>query len=159
MKSEPHLIADRDRLLAVWCAGFLREEQVADWAERTLLSIADPAAIPAWLLDLVAHGPAQCIDRAGFSAAALDYRSLFALRAVSLDLSSDDDVQRFAEWAYRACMAEDLDFPEVELGYHLDHLLDDRRRVDLALAQVREDLPPLLPACRARAAELCDLST
>lgn len=157
--SEPNLIASRDRVLAVWCAGYLRVEDVVQWAERALLAIADAAAIPTWLLELVEHGPAVCIDRAGFSVPPLDYRSQFALRAVSLDLSSDVDVQRFVEWAYRACMAENLEFPEVELGYLLDHLFDDRDRLDLALAKVREDLPLLLPACRVRAAELRDLST
>lgn len=153
------LVDQRDRVLAVWDAGFLSDEQVSDWAERVLMALQDPSQIPSWLLDLVERGPDGCRELAGFGwPGRLDYRSQFSLRAVALDLASDDAVSEFAAWAARACIGEDLDDPVVQIGYHLDHLVDDCRRMDWAAAQVREDLPAVLGACRARAQELLDLS-
>lgn len=146
-------------MLAVWEAGFLSDAQVSDWAERVLMTHDDPAQIPTWLLDLVERGPGGCCELAGFGwPARLDYRSQFSLRAAALDLTSVDSVSAFAEWAARSCIGEDLVDPVVQFGYHMDHLVDDCRRLDWAVAQVREDLPGMLATCRTRAGQLLDLS-
>ncbi len=153
------LLDERNRVLSVWAAGFLSDEQVSGWAERVLMSHADPAQIPTWLLELVEHGPGPCFELEGFGRPPkLDFPSQFSLHAVELDLASDDAVSAFARWAAGNCLGEDLENPVVRFGYYLDHLIDDCGRLDWAVAQVREDLPGMLPACRARASLLLDLS-
>lgn len=144
-------------MLAVWEAGFLGDAQVTDWAGRVLTTLR-AANIPTWLLDLVQRGPAHCRDLPGFEwPARLDYASEFCLRAVALDLASDASVVKFAEWASVSCIGEDLACPEVRFGYYLDHLIEDCRRMDLAVAHVREEIPRMLDGCRERAARLLDV--
>jgi hypothetical protein len=148
----------RNEVIAAWEAGFLTDRQVADWAERLLLAIEDAAAIPPWLLDLVERGAAACIELPGWYPEPLSYLDQFAVRASRLQLEITADVEEFARWASRYAISEDLALPEVHFGYVLDHLLDDCRRMDLAVEHVRKELPPMLEACRVRAMRVLSLA-
>src|SRR5690606_6757904 len=143
------LIHQRDRLLAAWYEGFVTDGQISDWADKQLLRVADLSSIPSWLLSLVENGPAACVELPDFAwPAPLGYVSGFSLRAASLDIGNDVDVVRFAEWSAYNCIGEDIDLPEVQLGYHLEHFVCDCQRLDWAIVQVRKDLPPLLEVSR-----------
>lgn len=148
---------EKDCVLAAWREGLVSDAEIATWAERRLLACPDDA-IPTWLLQLIESGPGACQEIAGFPwPEPLDYVAAFSLRAASVALADDDAVLAFAHWASRRAIGNDDELPEVALGYYLDHLLDDCRRDDWAVDHVRKELPPLLDACRARAARLRDL--
>jgi len=142
-----------ENTLALWMSGLLSSDEVATWAAREITRRDQP---PMELFDLVSDGPEKCMKRAEFDfpprPSQLTYLQAFAVRAVVLDLASDESLNEFANWAARSCMGEDLDNPVVQLGYQLDHLLDDCEDPEVAKPLVRTELPSLLGYCRSVAA-------
>jgi len=134
--------------LDLWVSGLLTAQDVTEWAGREIARLDDP---PAELIDLAIYGPEVCLKRAQSDflprASKLRYVDEFAVRAVAVDLSAADAVHRFADWAARSCMGEDLSDPFVTLGYQLDHLLCDCQDTDAAEELLRTGLPDLLPRC------------
>jgi len=143
--------------LALWLSGYLSSAQVVEWATAELGRLDNP---PPELLDLVTDGPERCLKRPAYEFRArpdnLNYVQQFALRATKTRLDSDASVLRFAEWAARNCIGEDLKLPMVSFGYQLDHLLDDCRDQQAALDFVREELPRFLSECRQVVETLVD---
>lgn len=135
--------------LAMWEAGFLSSDQVIEWATSELERIENP---PAELIDLITDGPERCLKRPAYDFRArplkLSYVQGFSLRATRTSLDSDESVLKFADWAARNCIGEDLTLPMVSLGYQIDHLLDDCHDQKAAMALVRVELPSFLPECR-----------
>jgi hypothetical protein len=72
----------------------------------------------------------------------------FAFLATSTQLNSDASALKFAQWASRNCIGEDLASPIVSFAYQIDHLLEDCRDQGAALDLVRTQLPSLLPECK-----------
>lgn len=142
------------RVLTLWKAGLIPSSSVVAWADEEILRIDHPAQE---LLDLSLDGPEQCLKRAEFEFPVrpvdLNYLTGFAFRAVSTALESSESCLAFANWAARTAMGEDLDVPEVVLGYQLDHLLDDCGDDAAAVTLVRDELPRFLPNCRATVTE------
>jgi hypothetical protein len=134
--------------LGLWVSGLLTAQDVTEWAGCEIARLDDA---PAELIDLAIDGPQVCLKRAQCEfpprAAKLGYLDEFAVRAVALDLSAEGAVRRFADWASRACMGEDLSDSLVVLGYHLDHLLCDGQDEGAAVKLLRAELPNLLPRC------------
>lgn len=134
--------------LDLWVSGLLTAQDVTEWAGREIAKFDDP---PGELIDLATDGPEVCLKRAQCDfpprATKLRYVDEFAVRAVAVDLSAADAVRRFADWAARSCMGEDLSDPFVALGYRLDHLLCDCQDEEAAEELLRTDLPDLLPRC------------
>ena len=139
--------------LGLWVSGLLTTPEVVEWAGSEIARLDHP---PAELIDLALDGPEVCLKRARTDfpprAVKLTYVDGFAVRASALDLANDDAVHRFADWASRNCVGEDLADPLVALGYQLDHLLCDCEDKQAAMALVRADLLGLLPRCRQMAA-------
>lgn len=135
-------------VLALWRAGLMDSESVVRWADQAILA-ADIASQE--LIDLACDGPATCLRRAEVDfparAAVLDFTQAFALRALAVQPGSETSTRQFSEWAARGAMGEDLDLPEVQLGYRLDHLLVDCEDPAAAVALVREALPGLRDRC------------
>ena len=135
--------------LALWVSSYLSSAQVVEWATKELERLDNP---PPELLDLVTDGPERCLKRPAYDFRArpenLNYVQQFALRATRTRLDSDASVLKFAEWAARNCIGEDLDLPLVSFGYQVDHLLDDCRDQQATLDFVREGLPSLLSECQ-----------
>lgn len=122
---------------------------VLAWAETELLAIKNPAGIPTWLLDLLRDGPARFLNASHPWRRRIDFQVRFAIHACRVDLKDRDSILRFAKWLSRAVLGEDIDAPFVALAYEVDHYLDDHRDEALALQCIQEDLPDLLPRCRA----------
>jgi hypothetical protein len=144
------VLTDRANLiLQAWDSKLVSTHEVRSWAETELMEIADVRAIPGWLLDLVQHGPERLADVALSWRQPPRFSDEFALHATRVDLDSRTSVESFARWLARAAMGQDLDLPEVMLGYRVDDYLDCGD-MDLAVQCIREDLPSLLPTCVAR---------
>lgn len=136
------------RLRALWEVGLIGDAFVVARADDEI-SKREPRDMPEWLMDLSVQGPRIYWRRGGAEpwAADLPFSVEFAFRAVAVRLDDDESSLRFARWASRACMGEDLGSMAVRLGYLLDHDLDDCDRPDRALDLLRQDLPALLPDC------------
>lgn len=137
-----------ENTLALWMSGILTSAEVNAWAEREIARQDQPSIE---LIDLFLDGPETCLKRpqADFppSPSCLPYLEAFSVRASLLDLAAGTSVERFASWAARACMGEDLSHPFVKLGYLLDHLINDCQEPGRATRLVRAELPGLLPLC------------
>jgi hypothetical protein len=142
-----------ENTLALWVSGLLSSEDVVAWAGKEIIRLEQP---PMELFDLVSDGPEKCLKRAEFDfpprPPRLNYLQAFSVRAVSLNLASEEAVQQFASWAARSCMGGDLSNPLVQLGYQLDHFLDDCRDTEGAKTLVRTELPSHLDYCKSLAA-------
>jgi hypothetical protein len=142
-----------ENTLALWVSGLLTSDQVTEWAWHEIARLDEP---PQELFDLASDGPERCLKRAAHEfpprPTKLSYVEEFSLRALATSFDSNESVLHFAEWASRHAMGEDLTQPFVNLGYQLDHLLDDCQDRAAAKALVRETLPPLLPQCQVIAA-------
>lgn len=144
------MLIDRANLmLNAWDDQLASADEVRAWAEAELAAAPDAASVPAWLLDLLRDGPDRFSDGSHSWRKRADFRVRFALHATRVDLGDRAAVERFGRWLAGAAMGEDLEAPEVMLGYEVDHYLDDRRDVDLAVKCIHESLPSLLPRCRA----------
>jgi len=141
-----------ERVLALWRVGLLSEGEVIDWADRRILAVEPPSDA---LVELSLHGPQKYLNlpAADFPRLeSLSFEEEFSLRASALDLASNPEGQSFVRWLAGACMGRDLAEPEVALGYRVDHLWNDCDDMPAAIAFLRENLPALLPQCRARSA-------
>lgn len=142
-----------DRVLTLWSIGLLDSDAVIRWADQAIVDAANPEHD---LIELASEGPQRCLKRAvaEFPArpVALSYSQEFSLRALSIDLQSDESTGRFADWCARHAMGQELALPEVALGYRLDHLIDDCQTPGAARSLVRQELPALLARCAELAA-------
>jgi hypothetical protein len=142
-----------ENTLALWVSGLLSSQDVIAWASREVARLEQP---PMELFDLLTDGPEVCLKRAqaDFSPRPqrLGYLEAFSVRALSVNLPSDQAVEQFVDWAARNCIGEELSHPIVQLGYQLDHYLHDCQDMQGAAALVRKELPSLLGVCRAFAA-------
>jgi hypothetical protein len=142
-----------DNTLALWVSGLLSSEEVVAWAGRQIARLDQP---PMELFDLVCDGPERCLKRAQTDFAprpsCLTYAQAFSVRAMSVNLASEESVQAFASWAARNCIGEEPSNPLAQLGYRLDHLLGDCSDPKGATALVRTELPSLLGYCKSLAA-------
>jgi hypothetical protein len=141
-------------MLDAWEDRLIIADEIRSWAETELLAIADVASVPSWLLDLVQHGPQAVADTSHEWRRRPGFEVRFALRATRLNLDDRPSVEGFARWLRGAALGGDLAHPEVQLGYEVDHYLDDLGNLDLAVQCVREGLPTLLERCRATIAVL-----
>jgi len=141
-----------EQVLGLWVTGLLSPEAVTEWAGRQIARLDQP---PTELFDLASDGPEVCLKRAEidfpYRPNPPSYAEGFALRAIAVDLSSDDDVWNLADWAARNCMGEDLADPFVTLGYQLDHYIADCQDVERAKALIRTELPSLRLQCHTLA--------
>jgi hypothetical protein len=144
-----------DHVLALWELGVLPSDAAVAWADAQIRAASQPSYE---LIELSLHGPAQCVARPDpdFHARplALSFSQKFSVKAVGLDLSSEQDALAFAKWAAWNAIGEDLDDPVVMFGYRLDHLLDDCGDPEAAVQLLREALPSMIPGCTAAAIEL-----
>jgi hypothetical protein len=134
------------QVLTLWKAGLIPISSVVAWADEEILRTDHPTQE---LLDLSLDGPEQCLKRAEFEFPVrpvdLNYATGFAFHAVSTALESYESCRAFANWSARFAIGENLDVPEVVLGYQLDHFLDDCGDDAAAVALVRDELPRFLP--------------
>jgi hypothetical protein len=142
-----------EQTLALWVSSLMTSDEVIQWASKEIARIDQP---PMELFDLVSDGPERCLKRSisDFSPRPthLTFVEEFSIRACALSFDSDESVLKFADWASRRCMGEDLSDSMVKFGYHMDHLLDDCQDKSAARAVVREELPLLMPQCNLVAA-------
>jgi hypothetical protein len=146
-----------EQTLGLWASGLLSPEAVMEWAGREIARLDQP---PMELFDLVSYGPEKCLKKAKidfpYAPAIPTYFQAFAVRAMRINVESDDDVWSFASWASRNCMGQSLSDPLVALGYQLDHYIDDCQDRDGAIALVREVLPSILSQCKLLALPYAD---
>jgi hypothetical protein len=112
-------------IIGLWSEGFFSESEVISWADKSILEMDDDIYDP--LIELSLKGPARCIKKPSYEfpdAKEFSFRERFAIRLTKLDLSKQEDIREFVKWAARNAMGEDLDIPEVQFGYQLDHYLD-----------------------------------
>jgi hypothetical protein len=151
--SEGILEEARD-LLAAWRTGSARHEAVVRWADELVEEMPSP---PEWLLDLSLYGPEKCTSRPSLDfieGPVPSFIRALGIRASLLNMDDVAQVERFVEWASGACMGGDLELPEVQFGYQLDHLWGDCNRMDLAVEHVRAELPSLRRGFRPSSARL-----
>ncbi len=149
--------------LTLWQMGLVSVDRLVAWADAQILDQANPASE---LFELSLHGPTACLKLPEYEfpprPLELTFTEEFALRAEALDTNSCASASEFVKWASRRCMGENLEEPEVALGYQLDHLSCDCNDMSAALRLLQEELPRLMPRCRATArvllAQVPDLS-
>lgn len=138
-----------ERVLTLWDFGLLDGPAVVRWADEAILR-ADCATLE--LIDLACYGPEACMRRSrdDFPARPLDisFSQAFALKALAVDLESDESASAFAQWAAVRALGEDLSLAEVLFCYRLDHLISDCDDPAAATALVRSALPGMLGRCR-----------
>ena len=134
--------------LGLWVSGLLSSEGVVARAERELARLAEP---PMELFSLASDGPEKCLKRSEaefpYRPTQIGYAHQFAIRAISVDLASNEALRHLANWTARNCIGEDLSEPFAKLGYLLDHYISDCQNTDGAIALFRTELPSLLAQC------------
>lgn len=144
------LVARAERVLAWYRLGCIQADEVTRWADQRLLECAAP---PGWLMCLSVEGPEADLEGAGPRLVDLGFASAFRAWVEVTSPDDPDAVERFAAWASRAAMGEDLELEEVQLGYQLEHLGSyDEGRQPASLA--RAILLEHGPRCTALADEL-----
>ena len=87
----------------------MTSDEVIQWASKEVARLDQP---PMELFDLVSDGPERCLKRSisDFSPRPihLSFIEEFSVRACALSFDSDEAVLKFADWASRRCMGEDL---------------------------------------------------
>lgn len=132
------MLIDRANLmLDAWDDRLITDDEIRSWAETELASLPDAASAPEWLRDLVVLGPGSVANVAHEWRRRSGFLSIFDLRATRLDLEDRASVEVFARWLRRAALGEDIQFPEVQLGYQVDHYLDDLGDLERAVQCVR----------------------
>lgn len=136
--------------MTLWREGFTTADELISWAYRRIQEMPSP---PTELLALAFDGPMACLRRPEYDYPCrpreLNFSQKFALRACLLNLKSDSSVSDFVKWLARAAMGEDLEHPEVKLGYQVEHNWDDCGDMKLAIRYVRDEVSKLLPTCRS----------
>jgi len=130
--------------LTFWQMGFASSEDVVAWADTEILKSDVPTQE---LIDLSFDGPATCLKQAEYvfppRPIRLSYQDEFRLRALFVDLNSEEDTFQFVDWASRHCIGEDLSIELVILGYQFDHFIFDCNDGAGAIALAREKIPAL----------------
>lgn len=130
--------------LTLWRMGFTSSEDVIAWADMEIVKSDVPTQE---LIDLSFDGPAACLNQAEYvfppRPIRLSYQDEFLLRAIFVDLNSEEDTFQFVDWASRHCMGQDLSIEVVILGYQFDHFICDCNDRAAAIALTREKLPAL----------------
>ncbi len=152
-------MATMQTTLALWIDGILTDEQVVQWADREILSndITDDQVI-----ELSLNGPCKFLNRAQLLFEVyppqLRWSERFSLRAVKVDLSSDDSVKKFRDWVLNTIFSDFASLTEdgafYSFGLMIDHLLNDCYDEDKANDSIRENLPLLLPECKQTVAKM-----
>jgi hypothetical protein len=141
------LLEDTRWILAAWRDRLLDDDDVRAWTLETIDST--PAAdLPEWLLDLCTLGATACMSKPSADfvhVPFLGFRSAFSLHVQVCNFGDRSETDALVAWICRACMGEDLDQPEVKLGYLLDHDLNDCGRPDWARDVLVKELPTLQP--------------
>jgi hypothetical protein len=134
--------------LTLWEIGLVSEAKLLAWADAQILKQTNPAID---LLELSAQGPQRCLSNSAidFDTAPLQLMFLeeFSLRASFLDLSSDREAIQFISWVSDHCWEPDINQPEVNLAYRIEHCFHDLDDLPTALQLLRDELPTLLARC------------
>lgn len=147
-------MADRiARLLGLWQDALLETRELSAWVDAQLRAF-DP--LPDLLLALAMDGPERLLHRMGTDFELAIEAPPFALRLGlrALDLQADDEAacKTFLGQALREVwLEESFDSEEAGLCVRLDHLLNDCGDWPATLALLRQSLPALRNAARARA--------
>jgi hypothetical protein len=139
------------RVLALWRAKLVADEDVVGWADRMISAVERPSEP---LIELSLKGPREYLFLPGAEVPKpepLSFEDEFSLRAAAVDLASSDAVTDFTGWLAGACLGGDMDRADVMLGHVVYLLWVDHEDMEAAIAEVRKLLPPLLPACAQRA--------
>lgn len=134
-------------IIGIWKEGLLSDEEVIVWADEWILESECPEEET---IELSLKGPKICSTKPSYefpSGRDFLFSERFALRAVNIDLENSAEVEVFIAWLTRACMGEDLDLPEVMLGYHVDHYAWDCDNKPLAIRYLKKEMAVLLPKC------------
>jgi hypothetical protein len=146
-------------VLALWEEDIMAEREVIAWADEKILSMDSPSHD---LIELSLHGPSECVKKPEYQfptrPAKLSYSQRFALKASTLDTSSDSAVKDFVIWICRNVLDVDLNYyynmPEVGLGIYVEDLVSDYGDIDGAMDQVRKDIPALMDRCKTISKDL-----
>jgi hypothetical protein len=136
-------------VLGLWVSGLLSSEAVVEWAGKELARLEEP---PMELFSLASDGPEKCLKRSEaefpYRPTEIGYAQQFAIRAISVDLASNESMRHLADWTAQNCIGEDPSEAFAKLGYRLDHYISDCQNTDGAIALLRAKLPSLLAHCQ-----------
>ncbi len=139
-------------LMCAWQAGAIDDAAVVAWAERVFVETERPGDLPDWLYELCVKGPTACMQMPasdlGLPRPRDNFQERFLLALSLTDLEDRAALERFVRTAMR-CMGEDLNLPEVQLGYYFDHLVYDCDDMNAAIEYARAELPKFLDAAYA----------
>ena len=141
-------------IIGIWKEGLLSDEEVVVWADEWILESEYPEEE---MIELSLKGPKACSKKPSYefpSSRDFSFSERFALRAVNIDLDSNTDIDAFISWLTRACTGEDIDLPEVMLGYHVDHYAWDCDDMPHAVRHLKKEMAALLPKCTEFVASL-----
>lgn len=134
-------------IVGIWKEGLLSDEEVIVWADEWILESECPEEE---MIELSLKGPGACSKKPSYEfpvARRFSFTERFALRAANLNLENEAEINEFIEWLVRDYMGENLDLPEVSLGYHVDHYAWDCDNKPLAVRYLKEEMVVLLPKC------------
>lgn len=144
------------RILSFWKAGLLSHEEVVEWADQVIAysNTADYA-----ITELALKGPARCYAMSSNdfpTGEPLSFLEEFSLRATMLDMSDASAVSDFVIWVSRTCLVhgKEIQRPEAQFGYTIQHYWDDCSDMPLAVSYVRKQLPELLLRVKSEATSI-----
>jgi hypothetical protein len=145
------------QILALWREGCMSSEAVVQWADDAIRRSDVPDGL---LMDLSYDGPQACLKRQYHEFPVrnwpLSFNERFALRALALDLDSDEAVLGFMNWAYGEGSADMLPNPDVLLAYQAEHIAYDANDIPAALSLMRRELQERCERLGRTAAEALD---
>jgi hypothetical protein len=105
--------------------------------------------VPSWLIDLSVKGPFSFLKNAQPDyprPGSLTFIDSFRAMVEATDPDDDQSIGRFAKWVSIAAMGENLDLPEVMIGYRIDDAYSFKGGDPLAIA--RETVRCYRPGCQ-----------
>ena len=127
------MIETCERLLAWWILGCVTTEEVVAWADAQIQRASTGSKLPGWRIDLSLNGPDGFLKshQPGYPKPKdLTFLEKFRVLVEVTDPDNEKAVRHFAKWIARAAMGEDLDLPEVRVGYEVEDAFSYRNSGD-----------------------------
>jgi len=144
-------------VMALFDHNMLSEKEVVSWADEQLLEESEPFE---YISMLSLKGPTFCAKLPDYefpSARVFSFIEEFALRTKDLNRQSRESMDNFLRWVSTECMGRDIDIPEVNFGYHVDHYFFECDDVKFANKFLNEELAVLVPKNAKIAEEIWSL--
>ncbi len=108
-------------VMALFKMNLMSEAEVVTWADQALLNDTEDFE---YISELSLKGPKYCANMPEVEfprSREFSFVEEFALRTYKINISDPIEKNDFVRWVSSACMGEDLEVPEINFGYLIDH--------------------------------------